>query len=179
MPDVVCLGLLVADVIARPLGALPEPGTVGLLDEISLHGGGCALNTGTGLARLGLVRPVHAVAVALAGPDAGHVAVPVEGGALGHLHPHLPGAVREQAELDPLRVLREEREVRSLAVPARAKREGAARPDLRRHEAPPACARSRPRPRRRPGAAAAPGPRRRPPPPAAARAGGRAGGGRA
>ena len=54
MPDVVCLGLLVADVIARPLSALPEPGTVGLLDEISLHGGGCALNTGTGLARLGL-----------------------------------------------------------------------------------------------------------------------------
>jgi sugar/nucleoside kinase (ribokinase family) len=54
VPDVVCLGLLVADVIARPLSALPEPGTVGLLDEISLHGGGCALNTGTGLARLGL-----------------------------------------------------------------------------------------------------------------------------
>ncbi len=54
MPDVACLGILVADVIARPLRALPEPGTVGLLDEISLHGGGCALNTGTGLARLGL-----------------------------------------------------------------------------------------------------------------------------
>jgi sugar/nucleoside kinase (ribokinase family) len=54
VPDVVCLGLLVADVIARPLSALPEVGTVGLLDEISLHGGGCALNTGTGLARLGL-----------------------------------------------------------------------------------------------------------------------------
>ena len=54
MPDVACLGILVADVIARPLRTLPEPGTVGLLDEISLHGGGCALNTGTGLARLGL-----------------------------------------------------------------------------------------------------------------------------
>ena len=36
-------------------------------------------------ARLGLVRPVHAVAVALAGPDAGQVAVPVERGALGQL----------------------------------------------------------------------------------------------
>jgi sugar/nucleoside kinase (ribokinase family) len=54
VPDVVCLGILVADVIARPLAALPEAGTVALLDEISLHGGGCALNTATGLARLGL-----------------------------------------------------------------------------------------------------------------------------
>jgi len=53
MPDVVCLGILVADVIARPVDELPPRGTVGLLDEISLHGGGCALNTATGLARLG------------------------------------------------------------------------------------------------------------------------------
>jgi sugar/nucleoside kinase (ribokinase family) len=53
-PDVVCLGILVADVIARPVDALPARGTLGLVDQITLRGGGCALNTGTGLARLGL-----------------------------------------------------------------------------------------------------------------------------
>jgi sugar/nucleoside kinase (ribokinase family) len=53
-PDVVCLGILVADVIARPVDALPPAGTLELLDEITLHGGGCALNTATALARFGL-----------------------------------------------------------------------------------------------------------------------------
>jgi len=51
--DVVCLGILVADVIARPVDELPH-GAVSLMDEVSLHGGGCALNTATGLGRLGL-----------------------------------------------------------------------------------------------------------------------------
>jgi sugar/nucleoside kinase (ribokinase family) len=51
--DVVCLGILVADVVARPVDELPY-GAVSLMDEVSLHGGGCALNTATGLARLGL-----------------------------------------------------------------------------------------------------------------------------
>ncbi|MBA2462024.1 MAG: carbohydrate kinase family protein, partial [Actinobacteria bacterium] len=54
MPDVVCLGILVADMIARPVERVPEPGALGLVDEISLRGGGCALNTATALARLGL-----------------------------------------------------------------------------------------------------------------------------
>jgi sugar/nucleoside kinase (ribokinase family) len=53
VPDVVCLGILVADVIGRPVDRLPH-GSVSLLDDVSLHGGGCALNTATGLARLGL-----------------------------------------------------------------------------------------------------------------------------
>lgn len=53
MIDVVCLGILVADVIAHPVDELPH-GAVSLMDEVSLHGGGCALNTATGLARLGL-----------------------------------------------------------------------------------------------------------------------------
>jgi sugar/nucleoside kinase (ribokinase family) len=52
--DVVCLGILVADAIARPVGELPERGSLGLVDEISLHGGGCALNTASVLVRLGL-----------------------------------------------------------------------------------------------------------------------------
>jgi sugar/nucleoside kinase (ribokinase family) len=52
--DVVCLGILVADVIARPVDALPEPGTLALVESIALRGGGCALNTSSALARLGL-----------------------------------------------------------------------------------------------------------------------------
>jgi sugar/nucleoside kinase (ribokinase family) len=52
--DVVCLGILVADAIARPVGELPERGSLGLVEEISLHGGGCALNTASTLVRLGL-----------------------------------------------------------------------------------------------------------------------------
>ena len=53
-PNVVCLGILVADVIARPVDRLPAAGTLELLEEITLHGGGCALNTATVLSRFGL-----------------------------------------------------------------------------------------------------------------------------
>jgi sugar/nucleoside kinase (ribokinase family) len=59
-PDVVCVGILVADSIARPVDELPDAGTLGLVDEVTLRAGGCAVNTGTVLSRLGL-------AVALAG----------------------------------------------------------------------------------------------------------------
>jgi sugar/nucleoside kinase (ribokinase family) len=52
--DVVCLGILVADVICRPVDELPERGTLGLAGEIDLQGGGCALNTASALARFGL-----------------------------------------------------------------------------------------------------------------------------
>lgn len=53
-PDVVCLGILVADVVARPVDELPSAGSLALVETISLHGGGCALNTATALTRLGL-----------------------------------------------------------------------------------------------------------------------------
>src|SRR5439155_9396210 len=53
-PDVVCVGILVADVIVRPVSRLPATGTLGLVDSIELRGGGCALNTASCLARLGL-----------------------------------------------------------------------------------------------------------------------------
>jgi sugar/nucleoside kinase (ribokinase family) len=52
--DVVCLGILVADAIARPVDELPPSGSLGLVDDITLRGGGCGLNTATVLARLGL-----------------------------------------------------------------------------------------------------------------------------
>ena len=53
MIDVVCLGILVADVIARPVNALPPRGELAVVEEISLRGGGCAHSTASGLARLG------------------------------------------------------------------------------------------------------------------------------
>jgi sugar/nucleoside kinase (ribokinase family) len=52
--DVVCLGILVADVIARPVGEEPPWGSLELLDEVVLRGGGCALNTSSALVKLGL-----------------------------------------------------------------------------------------------------------------------------
>ncbi len=52
--DVVCLGILVADVICRPVDELPARGTLGLAGEIELQGGGCALNTASALSRLGM-----------------------------------------------------------------------------------------------------------------------------
>ncbi len=45
--------------------------------------------------------PVDAEAVALAGPDAGDVAVPAEGGALGEVGAALAARLVEEAELDP------------------------------------------------------------------------------
>ncbi len=56
---IVCLGILVADLVGRPVRALPDPGRLILVDEMALHTGGCALNTATGLARLGL--PVEVI----------------------------------------------------------------------------------------------------------------------
>jgi sugar/nucleoside kinase (ribokinase family) len=41
-------------VIVRPVDVLPERGTLGLVDSIVLRGGGCALNTASALAKLGL-----------------------------------------------------------------------------------------------------------------------------
>ena len=63
--DVVCLGILVADAIARPVDGLPPRGSLELVDEITLHGGGCALNTASALTRLGL----RAAAVGKVGRD--------------------------------------------------------------------------------------------------------------
>jgi sugar/nucleoside kinase (ribokinase family) len=52
--DAVCVGILVADVIVRPVESLPTRGTLGLVDELTLRGGGGALNTSSTLARWGL-----------------------------------------------------------------------------------------------------------------------------
>lgn len=56
---IICLGILVADVVGRPLHAIPDPGRLVLVDEMSLHTGGCASNSATALVRLGL--PVEVI----------------------------------------------------------------------------------------------------------------------
>src|SRR2546422_11349185 len=54
MPDVTCMGILVADVIVRPLDEWPERGRLALVDSIGLRSGGLAHTTGIALAKLGV-----------------------------------------------------------------------------------------------------------------------------
>ncbi|MGQ9625899.1 MAG: carbohydrate kinase family protein [Anaerolineae bacterium] len=54
MADIFCLGIMVADVVARPLMELPQRGRLTLVDEMELHTGGCAVNTGIALSKLGI-----------------------------------------------------------------------------------------------------------------------------
>ncbi len=52
--SVVCLGILVADVIGRPIDSYPAAGSLQLVPSITPHIGGCAANTGIGLQTLGI-----------------------------------------------------------------------------------------------------------------------------
>ena len=54
MAEVICVGNLVADAVARPVLELPEKGKLTLVDDLQLHSGGCAANTGAALAKLGI-----------------------------------------------------------------------------------------------------------------------------
>ena len=54
MADVAALGILVADVLGRPVDGYPERGKLQTVEEMTLHIGGCAANTGVGLARMGV-----------------------------------------------------------------------------------------------------------------------------
>ncbi len=54
MVDVLCMGHMAADVVAKTVTDLPEKGKLVLVDEIELHSGGCATNTGNALAKLGI-----------------------------------------------------------------------------------------------------------------------------
>ncbi|MCS6862796.1 MAG: sugar kinase [Abditibacteriales bacterium] len=53
MPDVLCLGIFVADVIARPVDSYPQRGQLILVERMETHIGGCAANTAIDLAKLG------------------------------------------------------------------------------------------------------------------------------
>lgn len=52
--DVLCLGIFVADLLAKPIEKIPERGKLELFDQMELHTGGCANNSSIGLARLGI-----------------------------------------------------------------------------------------------------------------------------
>ncbi len=54
MKDVVCIGILVADVISKPLKTLPERGKLMPIDSITLHSGGCALSSAVDMSKIGL-----------------------------------------------------------------------------------------------------------------------------
>lgn len=54
MNDVVCIGILVADVIAKPFKSLPQKGELVPIDNISLHSGGCALSSAVDMSKIGL-----------------------------------------------------------------------------------------------------------------------------
>src|SRR5690606_10538790 len=73
----------------------------------------------------------------LARTHPGQVAVPDEPVHLGQLLPRLPPRLVEQAQLDPPRHLREQREVRARAVPGGAQRIGVTGPNLPHVATPP------------------------------------------
>jgi sugar/nucleoside kinase (ribokinase family) len=52
--EVACVGILVADVVGRPIDGLPDRGKLHLVEQMELHSGGCAANTGVCLARIGV-----------------------------------------------------------------------------------------------------------------------------
>ncbi len=52
MSQVVCVGIVVADVWGRPIDDQPEHGRLMLVDDMGMGIGGCAANTGLGLAKL-------------------------------------------------------------------------------------------------------------------------------
>lgn len=54
MPEVVCLGILVADVYGKPVDEWPERGRLSTVDEMGIGLGGCAANTGLCLIKLGV-----------------------------------------------------------------------------------------------------------------------------
>ena len=56
---IVCLGILVADVVGRPMHSVPEPGRLVLVDDMGLYTGGCAVNAATALVNFGL--PVEVI----------------------------------------------------------------------------------------------------------------------
>lgn len=54
MPQVVCLGILVADVYGRPIDEWPDKGQLSTVDDMGIGLGGCAANTGLSLVKLGV-----------------------------------------------------------------------------------------------------------------------------
>jgi len=54
MHEVTCLGIIVADVIAKTVNTLPGEGKLELIDQLELHLGGCASNAAVDLEKIGI-----------------------------------------------------------------------------------------------------------------------------
>ncbi len=54
MIDVACIGILVADVIAKPVDKMPGAGLLERIDSIKIYSGGCAMNAGIDMAKIGI-----------------------------------------------------------------------------------------------------------------------------
>jgi|YNPMSStandDraft_1061717.scaffolds.fasta_scaffold05665_2 sugar/nucleoside kinase (ribokinase family) len=54
MFEVTCVGIACADVLVKPVSDFPERGKLGLVQELTLQAGGCALNAAIDLAKLGV-----------------------------------------------------------------------------------------------------------------------------
>ena len=54
MIDIVCVGILVADAIAKPVTKLPDQGKLDLVDSIGLYTGGCASSASINISKIGL-----------------------------------------------------------------------------------------------------------------------------
>lgn len=65
MAEVGCVGILVADMLCGPIGALPRPGQLLTVDDIPIKAGGCAANVAIDLAR----QEVSAAVVGCVGRD--------------------------------------------------------------------------------------------------------------
>ncbi len=53
VPEVICLGILIADIFPSPLSSMPLAGELSLVDKYLMSAGGCAANTAVCLRRLG------------------------------------------------------------------------------------------------------------------------------
>ncbi len=54
MIDIACIGILVADVIAKPVDSIPKAGLLERISSIKIFSGGCAMNAGIDMAKIGL-----------------------------------------------------------------------------------------------------------------------------
>jgi len=54
MIDVACIGILVADVIAKPVDDIPNKGLLSLIGGITIHSGGCAMSASIDMSKIGL-----------------------------------------------------------------------------------------------------------------------------
>ena len=54
MNDVACIGILVADVIAKPVDKIPEAGLLERIGCIETYTGGCAMSAGIDMSKIGL-----------------------------------------------------------------------------------------------------------------------------